>query len=60
MKLADQAQGKVADLPISTHFAGEPALKTTPLPVNVVRTFELRAIPFDAGFGLDVNGGEHG
>ena len=59
VELTDNAIGEITDLPIAAYLSWQPTLKTTPLPVNVVRTFELRTIPFNAGLRLDVDGGEH-
>lgn len=59
VELAHNTIDEIADLPIATHLPWEPALETAPLTINVVRAFELRAIPLDAGLRLYVDGSEH-
>jgi hypothetical protein len=59
VKLIYNTANKVANLPIATHLSWQPALKATPLTINVVRPFELRTIPFNTGLGLYVDRSQH-
>jgi hypothetical protein len=59
VKLANNTVGEVADLTIATYLSWQSALEAAPLTVNVVRAFELRAIPLNAGLRLYVDRSEH-
>jgi hypothetical protein len=49
VELANDAVGEVTDLTIATDLSWQSTLEPHSLPVNVVRTFELRTIPLYAG-----------
>jgi hypothetical protein len=49
VKLTNDAKCEVTDLPVATDLSRQSTLKAYPLAVNVVRAFELRAIPLNAG-----------
>ena len=59
VELPDDAIGEVADLPIPANLAGQTALESAPLTVNVIAALKARAVALDACRRFYVDGDNH-